>query len=140
MPPVSAATEPQTAPAPTLQQAPTPEPAVVSVPTPEPEPELPAGYPENLTEDAFCPGTLLSEISYLLPLGADVMGILNEYYHIARLRGTLACSRNRATFPLGYAKDGFRSYATIRIRRNTASHGAPWLIDACTVDDDPADR
>lgn len=159
MPPVSAATEPQaapaepapvpapepqTAPAPTLQQAPTPESAVISAPapkpTPEPEPELPAGYPENLTEDAFCPGTLLSEISYLLPLGADVMGILNEYYHIARLRGTLACSRNRATFPLGYAKDGVRSYATIRIRRNTASHGAPWLIDACTVDDDPADR
>lgn len=93
-------------------------------------PTLPAGYPDDLTVDAFCSGALLSEISYLLPYGADVMGILDEYYHIALLRGTLACTRNRATFPMGYAKDGKRCYATVCIKRNTAAHGAPWVVDS----------
>ena len=93
-------------------------------------PTLPAGYPDDLTVDAFCSGALLSEISYLLPYGADVMGILDEYYHIALLRGTLACTRNRATFPMGYEKDGKRCYATVCIKRNTAAHGAPWVVDS----------
>ena len=116
--------------------APTPAPAVPA-PTPAADarsaqsvPTLPAGYPDDLTVDAFCSGALLSEISYLLPYGADVMGILNEYYHIALLRGTLTCARNRATFPMGYAKDGERCYATVCIKRNTATHGAPWVVDS----------
>ena len=109
----------------------TPEP----LPT-EPEPaqkaetELPEDYPHDLTIDAYCPGTILSEISYLLPYGADVMGILNEYYHIALLHGTLEIGRNRATFPFGYAQNGVRRWATVRIKRNTAPNGAPWLIDS----------
>ena len=102
-----------------------------------PEPQLPAGYPQDLTRDAFCPGGLLTEISYLLPFGADVMGILNEYYHIALLRGSLECARNRASFPMGFSRDGERAYATVAIRRNTQSQGAPWLIDSCTVDGRP---
>lgn len=94
------------------------------------EPELPEDYPHDLTINAYCPGAILSEISYLLPYGADVMGILNEYYHIALLRGTLEIGRNRATFPFGYAQDGVRRWATVRIKRNTAPNGAPWLIDS----------
>lgn len=120
----------------TPASTPAPAPAVPA-PTPgtdarpvQSEPTLPAGYPDDLTVDAFCSGALLSEISYLLPYGADVMGILNEYYHIALLRGTLACARNRATFPMSYAKDGERRYATVCIKRNTAAHGTPWVIDS----------
>ena len=109
--------------------APAPAPTADAHPV-QSEPTLPAGYPDDLTVDAFCSGALLSEISYLLPYGADVMGILDEYYHIALLRGTLACTRNRATFPMGYAKDGKRCYATVCIKRNTAAHGAPWVVDS----------
>ena len=58
------------------------------------------------------------------------MGILNEYYHIALLHGTLEIGRNRATFPFGYAQNGVRRWATVRIKRNTAPNGAPWLIDS----------
>lgn len=117
---------PAPAPAPA---APAPAPSTDARPV-QSEPTLPAGYPYDLTVDAFCSGALLSEISYLLPYGADVMGILNEYYHIALLRGTLACARNRATFPMSYAKDGERRYATVCIKRNTAAHGTPWVIDS----------
>ena len=92
--------------------------------------ELPEDYPQDLTTDTYCPGALLNEISYLLPYGADVMGILNEYYHIALLHGTLEIGRNRATFPFGYAQNGVRRWATVRIKRNTAPNGAPWLIDS----------
>lgn len=124
----SHASAPALTPAP-APAAPAPAPTADARPV-QSGPTLPAGYPDDLTVDAFCSGALLSEISYLLPYGADVMGILDEYYHIALLRGTLACTRNRATFPMGYAKDGKRCYATVCIKRNTAAHGAPWVVDS----------
>lgn len=100
-----------------------------AAPEPEPEPVLPAGYPEDFTRDVYCPGELLREISYLLPYGADVLGILNEYYYIAQLRRTLAAARNHATFPFAYTRDGERRWSTVRIKRSATASGTSWVID-----------
>lgn len=101
-----------------------------SAPAPsEPRP-LPEGYPADLTRDVYCPGPVLHELALLLPLGADALGILDAYYRIAQLLGTLEAGRNRASFPLGYLRDGERLTATVRLRRKRGDAGAAWVIDA----------
>lgn len=95
----------------------------------EPRP-LPEGYPADLTRDVYCPGPVLHELALLLPLGADALGILDAYYRIAQLLGTLEASRNRASFPLGYLRDGERLTATVRLRRKRGDAGAAWVVDA----------
>ena len=146
MPP-AASDEPR-APEPTMEPAPqeptdspaeTLEPEAQPVTSPEPAPPaapvIPDDYPRDFTVDVYCPGDLLREISYLLPYGADVMGILNEYYYIAQLRNTIEAARNRATFPFGYARDGERRYATVRIKRSATARGTSWVIDKLEVDE-----
>lgn len=101
-----------------------------TVPAPsEPRP-LPEGYPADLTRDVYCPGPVLHELALLLPLGADALGILDAYYRIAQLLGTLEAGRNRASFPLGYLRDGERLTATVRLRRKRGDAGAAWVVDA----------
>lgn len=95
----------------------------------EPRP-LPEGYPADLTRDVYCPGPVLHELALLLPLGADALGILDAYYRIAQLLGTLEAGRNRASFPLGYLRDGERLTATVRLRRKHGDAGAAWVVDA----------
>ncbi len=95
----------------------------------EPRP-LPEGYPADLTRDVYCPGPVLHELALLLPLGADALGILDAYYRIAQLLGTLEAGRNRASFPLGYLRDGERLTATARLRRKRGDAGAAWVVDA----------
>lgn len=95
----------------------------------EPRP-LPEGYPADLTRDVYCPGPVLHELALLLPLGADALGILDAYYRIAQLLGTLEAGRNRASFPLGYLRDGERLTATVRLRRKRGDAGAAWVVDA----------
>ena len=95
----------------------------------EPRP-LPEGYPADLTRDVYCPGPVLHELALLLPLGADALGILDAYYRIAQLLGTLEAGRNRASFPLGYLRDGERLAATVRLRRKRGDAGAAWVVDA----------
>lgn len=111
-----------------------PEAATPATPAPAaaplPEPDLPSDSPCDFALDVYCPADLLSELSYLLPYGADVMGILTEYYHIARLRGTIEVGRNRIAFPMGYTRDGARHTVTIRLKRNTTPGGAAWVIDS----------
>lgn len=111
-----------------------PEAATPATPAPAaaplPEPDLPSDSPCDFALDVYCPADLLSELSYLLPYGADVMGILTEYYHIARLRGTIEVGRNRIAFPMGYTRDGARHAVTIRLKRNTTPGGATWVIDS----------
>ena len=102
--------------------------------TPAPElPNIPDDYPVDFALEVFCPGPLLHELSTYLPYGADVLGIVGEYYWIARERGTIQANRNRATFPLRYTRDGKRHEVTIRIRRNTGGPGATWAIDKIEV-------
>lgn len=91
---------------------------------------LPEGYPADLTRDVYCPGPVLHELALLLPLGADALGILDAYYRIAQLLGTLEAGRNRASFPLGYLRDGERLTATVRLRRKRGDAGAAWVVDA----------
>lgn len=91
---------------------------------------LPEGYPADLTRDIYCPGPVLHELALLLPLGADALGILDAYYRIAQLLGTLEAGRNRASFPLGYLRDGERLTATVRLRRKRGDAGAAWVVDA----------
>lgn len=103
----------------------------------EPRP-LPEGYPADLTRDVYCPGPVLHELALLLPLGADALGILDAYYRIAQLLGTLEAGRNRASFSLGYLRDGERLTATVRLRRKRGDAGAAWVVDTVEAPTDSA--
>ena len=125
------ATEP--VPVPTCDQAPAPAPASVPAAAPIPEPtapSIPEDFPVDFATEVFCPGPLLHQLSTYLPYGADTLGIVGEYYWIARERGTIEAARNRASFPLRYTQAGQRHEVTVRIRRNTTGGlGATWTID-----------
>ena len=101
--------------------------------TPEPAPAaptIPEDFPVDFATEVFCPGPLLHQLSTYLPYGADTLGIVGEYYWIARERGTIEAARNRASFPLCYTQAGERREVTVRIRRNTTGGlGAAWGID-----------
>lgn len=128
-------------PAPVIESVPTsacdqiPAPAPASVPaaapTPTPAaPAIPEDFPVDFATEVFCPGPLLHQLSTYLPYGADTLGIVGEYYWIARERGTIEAARNRASFPLRYTHAGERHEVTVRIRRNTTGGlGATWTID-----------
>ena len=111
--------------------APAPSPAPAASPAPAPAvPAIPEDFPVDFATEVFCPGPLLHQLSTYLPYGADTLGIVGEYYWIARERGTIEAARNRASFPLRYTQAGERHEVTVRIRRNTAGGlGAAWTID-----------
>ena len=111
--------------------APAPASAPAAAPAPAPAaPAIPEDFPIDFATEVFCPGPLLHQLSTYLPSGADTLGIVGEYYWIARERGTIEAARNRASFPLRYTQAGERHEATVRIRRNTTgSLGAAWTID-----------
>lgn len=112
---------PASAPASAPAAAPTPAPAA---------PAIPEDFPVDFATEVFCPGPLLHQLSTYLPYGADTLGIVGEYYWIARERGTIEAARNRASFPLRYTQAGERHEVTVRIRRNTTGGlGAAWAID-----------
>lgn len=124
-------TEPM--PAPACDQAPAPAPAPVPAATPASKPAaptIPDDFPVDFATEVFCPGPLLHQLSTYLPYGADTLGIVGEYYWIARERGIIDAARNRASFPLRYTQAGERHEVTVRIRRNTTGGlGATWTID-----------
>lgn len=104
-------------------------PAMVPIPAPV-APAIPEDFPVDFATEIFCPGPLLHQLSIYLPYGADTLGIVGEYYWIARERGTIEAARNRASFPLRYTQAGERHEVTVRIRRNTTGGlGATWTID-----------
>lgn len=111
--------------------APAPAPAPAAAPTPAPvAPAIPEDFPVDFATEVFCPGPLLHQLSTYLPYGADTLGIVGEYYWIARERGTIEAARNRASFPLRYTQAGERREVAVRIRRNTTGGlGAAWTID-----------
>lgn len=111
--------------------APAPAPAPAAAPTPAPAaPAIPEDFPVDFATEVFCPGPLLHQLSTYLPYGADTLGIVGEYYWIARERGTIEAARNRASFPLRYTQTGERREVTVRIRRNTTGGlGSTWAID-----------
>ena len=124
-------TEPMPAPACDQAPAPAPAPTPAAAPIPEPTaPVIPDDFPVDFATEVFCPGPLLHQLSTYLPYGADTLGIVGEYYWIARERGTIEAARNRASFPLRYTQAGERHEVTVRIRRNTTGGlGAAWTID-----------
>ena len=104
-------------------------PAMVPAPAPA-APTIPEDFPIDFATEVFCPGPLLHQLSTYLPYGADTLGIVGEYYWIARERGTIEAARNRASFPLRYTQAGERREVAVRIRRNTTGGlGAAWTID-----------
>lgn len=111
--------------------APAPAPVPTAAPAPAPAaPTIPEDFPVDFATEVFCPGPLLHQLSTYLPYGADTLGIVGEYYWIARERGTIEAARNRASFPLRYTQAGERHEVTVRIRRNTTGGlGAAWTID-----------
>lgn len=125
---VSAA-EPASAPevTPVNEQAPAPAAASAAVPS---APTIPEDFPVDFATEVFCPGPLLHQLSTYLPYGADTLGIVGEYYWIARELGTIEAARNRASFPPRYTQAGERREVIVRIRRNTTGGlGAAWTID-----------
>ena len=123
----------ESVPAAACDQIPAPAPASAPVAAPTPAlaaPTIPEDFPVDFATDVFCPGPLLHQLSTYLPYGADTLGIVGEYYWIARERGTIEAARNRASFPLRYTQAGERHEVTVRIRRNTTGGlGATWAID-----------
>lgn len=123
----------ESVPAAACDQIPAPAPASVpaAAPTPAPAaPAIPEDFPVDFATEVFCPGPLLHQLSTYLPYGADTLGIVGEYYWIAREHGTIDVARNRASFPLRYTQAGERREVTVRIRRNTTGGlGAAWTID-----------
>lgn len=119
--------------APVYDQIPVPAAAPAPAASPAPAPAVPAipeDFPVDFATEVFCPGPLLHQLSTYLPYGADTLGIVGEYYWIARERGTIEAARNRASFPLRYTQAGERHEVTVRIRRNTTGGlGAAWVID-----------
>ena len=120
-------------PTPACDQIPAPAATSVHVVVPVPKssaPTIPEDFPVDFATEVFCPGPLLHQLSTYLPYGADTLGIVGEYYWIARERGTIDAARNRASFPLRYTQAGERREVTVRIRRNTTGGlGATWTID-----------
>ena len=118
-------------PAPACDQIPAPAPIPAATPASKPAaPTIPDDFPVDFATEVFCPGPLLHQLSTYLPYGADTLGIVGEYYWIARERGTIEAARNRASFPLRYTQAGERREVTVRIRRNTTGGlGAAWTID-----------
>lgn len=116
---------------PVYDQIPAPAPVPAAVPAPAPAtPAIPEDFPVDFATEVFCPGPLLHQLSTYLPYGADALGIVGEYYWIARERGTIEAARNRASFPLRYTQAGERREVAVRIRRNTTGGlGAAWTID-----------
>lgn len=123
----------ESVPAAACDRIPAPAPASVpaAAPTPAPAaPAIPEDFPVDFATEVFCPGPLLHQLSTYLPYGADTLGIVGEYYWIARERGTIEAARNRAIFPLRYTQAGERREVAVRIRRNTTGGlGATWAID-----------
>lgn len=121
----------ESVPASACDQIPAPAPVPAAVPAPAPAtPAIPEDFPVDFATEVFCPGPLLHQLSTYLPYGADTLGIVGEYYWIARERGTIEAARNRASFPLRYTQAGERREVTVRIRRNTTGGlGATWAID-----------
>lgn len=123
----------ESVPASACDQVPAPAPASVPAAAPTPAhaaPAIPEDFPVDFATEVFCPGPLLHQLSTYLPYGADTLGIVGEYYWIARERGTIEAARNRANFPLCYTQAGERREVTVRIRRNTTGGlGAAWTID-----------
>lgn len=119
----------ESVPAAACDQIPAPAPAMAPTPAPA-VPTIPEDFPIDFATEVFCPGPLLHQLSTYLPYGADTLGIVGEYYWIARDRGTIEAARNRASFPLRYTQAGERHEVTVRIRRNTTGGlGAAWVID-----------
>ncbi len=116
---------------PVYDQIPAPAPVPAAAPAPAPAaPAIPEDFPVDFTTEVFCPGPLLHQLSTYLPYGADTLGIVGEYYWIARERGTIEAARNRASFPLHYTQAGERREVAVRIRRNTAGGlGATWTVN-----------
>lgn len=127
--PTDSAVNPEAVP----ESAPVIESTSAPVPAPVPAsaaPTIPEDFPIDFATEVFCPGPLLHQLSTYLPYGADTLGIVGEYYWIARERGTIEAARNRASFPLRYTQAGERREVTVRIRRNTTGGlGAAWAID-----------
>ena len=123
----------ESVPAAACDQIPAPAPASAPAAAPAPAPAAPAipeDFPVDFATEVFCPGPLLHQLSTYLPYGADTLGIVGEYYWIARERGTIEAARNRASFPLHYTQAGERHEVAVRIRRNTTGGlGATWTID-----------
>lgn len=93
-----------------------------------------SGLPVDFTTEVFAPAAALRELSCLLPLGADILGIVGEYFYLACERRTVELSRNRAVFPMRYLAGGERKTAYVYLKKRPSSDPA-WTIEDVELED-----
>jgi hypothetical protein len=121
------------------------EPAGAPRPEPEPKPKpasatdvagVPAhDLPETLSEELYCRDDLLRLLYQLLPVGADVMGVLDEDWRVARSTGTVSGTRGKVTFPLRYRTEAGEPVEVTIKRASKAPSGKHWALALVMGDD-----
>lgn len=97
-------------------------------------PPLPDDFPVDFATDVYCPGPQLHQLTLLYPFGADVLGIVGEYFHLSCERGDIVANRRRASFSIRYLDNRERKEAFVRITHRTqAGTGPLWSISAVEI-------
>ena len=97
-------------------------------------PLLPDDFPVDFATDVYCPGPQLHQLTLLYPFGADVLGIVGEYFHLSCERGDIVANRRRASFSIRYLDNRERKEAFVRITHRTqAGTGPLWSISAVEI-------
>ncbi|MBR2835596.1 MAG: DUF3825 domain-containing protein [Coriobacteriales bacterium] len=94
-----------------------------------------ADYPRTISQDVYCPTALLSTLSRILPIEVDLTTLLDEDWAVARATGTVAGSRNRATFPLRYLREDGTQPVEISLKRTT-KQGSSTRWEMALIDGD----
>ncbi len=100
-----------------------------------PSAEVLASYPKSISRDVFCPTAILSTLSRILPVGIDLMGMLDEDWACALSTGMVSGSRNRACFPLRYLREDGQHPLELTLKR-TGKPGANMRWSLALIDGD----
>ena len=146
MPPVTGSATSPAAPAPAIQEVP-----IQAAPA---QPVAPAAgstaiasaparhddLPRSFADDVSVKPALLGLLTRMLPIDADLMGVLTEDFRVARATGTATGSRSRVTFPLRYLQEDASAPVMVTIRRNARpGDGRRWQLSLVDGDDGTGD-
>ncbi|MBE6468541.1 MAG: hypothetical protein E7001_00885 [Coriobacteriaceae bacterium] len=85
-----------------------------------------ASYPRDFTTEVHIPGPLLSALTQIMPLHANVADELSRDFRAARGLGEVRGTRARAVFPLRF--DGGNRAVAVAIKR-TPQAARPWAVN-----------
>lgn len=93
------------------------------------------GLPESFFEQVYVKGGPLLILNQILPVGIDIIGVLEQDWRAARGSGVFKGSRSEVTYPLRYLRaDGSPIEITMR-RMPVHSYGKKWAITQVDGDD-----